>query len=95
MATEDEDTNPVTLDEWQAYVDGITTDEELYEVAMAAGTLAFGQKLLAEGFLAEDVTVIRTMLAQRLLLEEIAPPTRVGGCVIDYRALLPPGSFAY
>ena len=77
--------NPVTTEERASYVDGLTNDEELYEIAMAAGTIKFGQKLLDEGYPATDITAIRT----------IAPPTRVGGCMIDYRALLPPGSFAY
>ena len=90
-----EEQNPVTLEEWQKYVDGISTDEELHEQACAAGTLAFGLKLLAEGYTASDVTTIRTMLATKMLAEEVAPPTRVGGCLVDYRALLPAGSFTF
>ena len=86
--------NPVTLEEWKAYVDGLSSDEELYEVAMAAGTLKFGQTLLDEGYPAEDITTIRTMFAQKLLDSEVAPPTRAGGCLTDYRALLP-GQFNF
>lgn len=86
--------NPVTMEEWESYVDGLSNDEELYEIAMAAGTIKFGQKLLDEGYPATDITAIRTMLAKKLLEKEIAPPTRVGGCMIDYRALLP-GQFKF
>lgn len=86
--------NPVTMEEWASYVDGLTNDEELYEIAMAAGTIKFGQKLLDEGYPATDITAIRTMLAKKLLDQEVAPPTRVGGCMIDYRALLP-GQFTF
>jgi len=86
--------NPVTMGEWAAYVEGLSNDEELYEIAMAAGTVKFGRKLLDEGYPASDITAIRTMIAQKLLEQEIAPPTRVGGCQIDYRALLP-GQFKF
>ena len=94
-ADEEEGLGPVTMEEWQAYVKGLNDDQELYDVAIGAGTLKFGQKLLAEGYQAEDVTAIRTMIAQKLVEAEIAPPTRVGGCVVDYRDLLPKGSFAF
>ena len=86
--------NPVTMEEWQSYVDGLSNDEELYEIAMAAGTIKFGEKLRGEGYPATDITAIRTMIARKLLEQEIAPPTRVGGCMIDYRALLP-GQFTF
>jgi hypothetical protein len=86
--------DPVTMEEWESYVDGLTNDEELYEIAMAAGTIKFGQKLIDEGYPATDITAIRTMLAKKLLESEVAPPTRVGGCMIDYRALLP-GQFTF
>lgn len=88
------DENPVTMEEWASYVDGLSDDAELYEVALAAGTVKFGQKLLDEGYPATDITLIRTMLARKLLEEEVAPPTRVGGCMIDYRSLLP-GQFKF
>ena len=62
--------NPVTMEEWESYVDGLTNDEELYEIAMAAGTIKFGQKLMDEGYPATDITAIRTMLAKKLLESE-------------------------
>lgn len=90
----DSTTNPVTMEEWASYVEGLSDDKELYEVAMAAGSIKFGQKLLGEGYPATDITTIRTMIAAKLLEQELAPPTRVGGCMIDYRALLP-GQFTF
>lgn len=91
---ENEEVGPVTMAEWRAYLDGLS-DEDLYEVAIAAGTLAFGQKLLGEGYSADDVSAIRVRIAERMAEETIAPPTRVSGCVVDYRALVPAGTFAF
>lgn len=87
--------NPVTMEEWQEYVNGILTDEELFDVAKAAGSLKFGQKLLEEGYLADDVSAIHKMLAFRLAGERVAPPGRVGSCQIDYRAIVPTGTFTF
>lgn len=98
MADDAEDTQelgPVTLEEWQTYVDGLTDDQELHDVAIGAGTLAFGRKLLAEGYSAADVTTIRTMIAKKMADEGLAPPTRVAGCVVDYRDLVPKGTFTF
>lgn len=79
--------NPVTIEEWQEYVNALPSDEEIYNVAKAAGSIKFGQKLLSEGYNADDITAIRTMLAKRMVAETIAPPGRVPPCVIDYREL--------
>jgi hypothetical protein len=95
MTDEEEDLGPVTLTEWQEYVDGLKTDDEIYENALAAGTLKFGQKLLAEGYSAEDVTAIRRMMALKMATDRVAPPGRVGGCLVDYRALVPTGTFDF
>jgi hypothetical protein len=83
----EENEYPVTLEEWQAYVDAIPSDEDLYEAAVAAGSIKFGQKLLSEGYNAEDITSIRTMMAKKMVADTVAPPGRVGACVIDYREL--------
>ena len=78
---------PVTMDEWQEYVDGIPSDERLYEEATRAGSLKFGQRLLTEGYSAEEITAIRTMFAVRMVDEDVAPPGRVDGNITDYRKL--------
>lgn len=78
---------PVTLEEWQAYVDSLVEDETIYQNALSAGSLKFGQKLLSEGYSAEDITTIRRMFAKRMVDETVAPPGRVGACVVDYREL--------
>jgi hypothetical protein len=78
---------PVTLEEWQAYVDAIPSDEELYDNALAFGSMKFAQKLMSEGYNAEDISSIRTMVAKKMVDDTVAPPGRVGSCVIDYREL--------
>lgn len=82
-----EDENPVTLEEWQEYVNALPSDEELYAVAKSAGSIQFGEKLMSEGYSAEDVSSIRKMLAQKMVEDVVAPPGRVDSCVIDYRRL--------
>ena len=84
---EEELEDPVTPDEWQDYVEALPSDEAIYNAAKAAGSIKFGQKLLSEGYNAEDITSIRKMLAKRMVDETIAPPGRVPPCVIDYREL--------
>lgn len=84
----DENEFPVTLEEWQEYVDSLKGDDAIYENAVSMGSIKFGQKLLSEGYNAADISAIRTMLATRMVSERVAPPTRVGGCVIDYRELV-------
>lgn len=86
-------TNPITMEEWAAYVQTLE-GSDLRDAAVGAGSIKFGEKLLSEGYPPEDVTGIRTMFALRFLELEEAPPTRVGGCVIDYRSLLP-GQFTF
>lgn len=83
----DENEFPVTLEEWQEYVDALADDDALYQNALSAGSIKFGQKLLSEGYNAQDISAIRTMLAKRMVEERVAPPGRVGGCVVDYREL--------
>jgi hypothetical protein len=78
---------PVTLEEWQAYVDALPSDQELYDNALAFGSIKFSQKLMSEGYNAEDISAIRTMVAKKLVAVTVAPPGRVGACVFDYREL--------
>jgi hypothetical protein len=78
---------PITMEDWQKYVAGIKDDGELYQVALAAGRMEFGDKLLSEGYSAEDIASIRAMLAQKMVEAELAPPGRVDGNLIDYRRL--------
>lgn len=78
--------NPKTSDEWQKYVDSLGEDE-LFHVAVAAGSTKFMGVLLEEGYSADEITAIQKMFALRFVELGIEPPTRVSGCVIDYRRL--------
>lgn len=77
--------NPRTLEEWQQYIRSLDA-EELFNVAYAAGTMKFAEKLRGEGYAAKEITTILTRIAFRLLELEVAPP-REGACVVDYRWL--------
>jgi D-alanyl-D-alanine carboxypeptidase len=86
--SEDQDKDaPVTMEEWATYIGKLNDNEELYQVALAAGRFEFGQKLLAEGYSAEDVATLRAAIAKKMASQGVAPPGRVGGNKIDYRRL--------
>jgi len=57
--------NPNTLQDWQAYIDGLS-GMPLWSKAVAANSQAFVDTLIEEGFGMSDVQEILTMFARQL-----------------------------
>lgn len=78
--------NPSTPEEWQEYVDNLE-DKELFDQAIAAGSVKFMTKLLEEGIPSDTITEIHGIFARRFVDLGMEPPSRAPGCVVDYRRL--------
>jgi hypothetical protein len=69
--------NPETLKEWMEYV-SILEPGEIVSKAKAANSKRFFDKMLEEGFTAQDITQIMQAFARRFLDFDLRPP---GGLV--------------
>jgi hypothetical protein len=79
--------NPKTLVEWQRYVNSLSQGD-LFEAAEGAARVKFGQVLLAEGYTAQDVTLILSLFASRFVDLGVDPPSWQPGMIVDYRTVL-------
>lgn len=82
--------HPVTLEDWQAYIEGLPGGESLRSKAIAASSLTFVRALLADGLSPDDVTQVLVWFAERLQRDGQLLPGTIDGVYIDYGSLMQP-----
>jgi hypothetical protein len=80
--------NPVTLEEWAAYIDTLDGDS-LRSKAMAANSLEFVRNLEDEGTAPRTTMKILRLFAARFKAVGQEPPGRYAGALVDYGQLIP------
>lgn len=79
--------NPNSVEEWGAYIGGLT-GSELWSKALAANTLSFVRDLQEEGYPARDIADILTMFALQFEADGQIVPSEVEGQYLSYSELL-------
>lgn len=80
-------TDPVTVEEWGAYISTLN-GAKLFSVAAAANSLEFVRSMQDEGFPNEDITDILLLFAMRFQQVDLDPPVGFPGEYLSYIDLL-------
>jgi hypothetical protein len=78
---------PVTLEDWQDYVDNLPPDELLSQ-AIGANSLAFVDSLRDEGYSNQDILAVFLIFARAFDDFDAAPPAFAEGQYVSYSGLL-------
>jgi len=78
---------PITLEDWQVYVDNLPP-EELLSQALGANSLAFVNSLRDEGYSKQDILAVFLIFARAFDDVGAAPPAFGEGQYVSYSGLL-------